>query len=139
MLPGLLRLAPAPKPRVAAPSSYRRALDTYRIYDGTDEHGIVGTAAPRPIRSGPVLADGLREPSRPSHALHGSGGVGRAAEVSKGGTKVWSCERHADELVGLGAFSRLRRSTKAALTLFGTTGLRASLISTGRAKRPDLV
>jgi hypothetical protein len=27
-------------------SSYRRAVDTYRIYDGTDENGIVGTVAP---------------------------------------------------------------------------------------------
>jgi hypothetical protein len=25
---------------------YRRAVDTYRIYDGTDENGIVGTVAP---------------------------------------------------------------------------------------------
>jgi hypothetical protein len=25
---------------------YRRAVDTYRIYDGTDEYGIVGKVAP---------------------------------------------------------------------------------------------
>ena len=29
-----------------------------------------------------MLADGLREPGRPSDALHGIGGEGRAVEVS---------------------------------------------------------
>ena|ERR1700733_8247302 len=28
------------------PWRYRRAVDTYRFYDGTDENGIVGTVAP---------------------------------------------------------------------------------------------
>ena len=28
------------------PIGYRRAVDTYRIYDGTDENGIVGKVAP---------------------------------------------------------------------------------------------
>ena len=31
-----------------------------------------------------MLADGLREPSRPWDALHAAGGVGRAVEVPEG-------------------------------------------------------
>ena len=45
------------------------ALDTYRIYDGTDENGIVGTVARGYRPRGPVLVHGLREPSGPRDAL----------------------------------------------------------------------
>jgi hypothetical protein len=47
-----------------------------------------------------VLAHGLREPVGQWDALHAAGGwVGRWKFLD-GWTKVWSCERHADELVG---------------------------------------
>ena len=45
-----------------------------------------------------MLADGLQESGRPWDALHGAGDAGGAVEVSKGWAKVWSCDRHADEL-----------------------------------------
>jgi hypothetical protein len=75
-------------------------VDTYQLYDGTDELGIVGTVAPGLFaQGGRCWAHGRRKPSRPRWARHGASGVGRPAEVSNGWTKVWSCERHADELV----------------------------------------
>jgi hypothetical protein len=50
---------------------YPRTVDTYRIYDGTDELGIVGTVPPGVFdQEGRVLADGLRGPSRPGLARH---------------------------------------------------------------------
>jgi hypothetical protein len=59
-------------------------VDTYQIYDGTDENGIVGTVA-RAIRSGgSVLAHDLCEPSRPWNALHATRGMGGAVEVLEG-------------------------------------------------------
>jgi hypothetical protein len=80
-------------------SSYRRAVDTYRIYDGTDENGIVGTVAPglfaqegrcwRMIFENPV--------GHGTHCMQLVARVGRW-KFLKGWTKVWSCERHADEL-----------------------------------------
>jgi hypothetical protein len=43
------------------PIRYRRAVDAYQIYDGTDENGIVGTVAPGLFaQGGSVLADGMR-------------------------------------------------------------------------------
>jgi hypothetical protein len=60
-------------------------VDTYRIYDGTDENGIVGTVAPGLFaQEGRCWRMGLREPSRPSDVLHAAGGVGRAVEVPQG-------------------------------------------------------
>jgi hypothetical protein len=45
-----------------------------------------------------VLADGLREPGRPgTHCMQPVAWVGRW-KFLKGWTKVWSCDRHADEL-----------------------------------------
>ena len=41
-------------------------MDTYRIYDGTDELGIVRTGAVR--SGGSVLADGLENPV--GHGTH---------------------------------------------------------------------
>ena len=57
ILPGIHfdpRMCPAAQPghfgvRVDPPPptiGYRRAMDTYQIYDGIDENGIVGTLAP---------------------------------------------------------------------------------------------
>jgi hypothetical protein len=72
-------IAPVP---LKPPGATVGAVDTYQIYDGTDENGIVGTVAPGPHRSGgPVLADDLREPGRPSDVLHAAGGLGRSVEV----------------------------------------------------------
>ena len=45
-----------------------------------------------------MLADDLREPGRPRDALPGARRVGWPVEVPEGRPKVWSCERHADEL-----------------------------------------
>jgi hypothetical protein len=86
-------------------------VDTYRIYDGTDENGIVGTVAPglfaqegrcwRMVYESPFGLGG--------HCMQPVAWVGRW-KFLKGWTKVWSCERHADELVGarllLAAFIR---------------------------------
>ena len=76
-------------------------MDTYRIYDGTDENGIVGTLAPglfaqegrcwRMIYENPV--------DHGTHCMEPVTWVGRWKFLD-GWTKVWSCERHADELVG---------------------------------------
>jgi hypothetical protein len=46
-----------------------------------------------------VLADDLREPIRGGHCMEPVAWVGRW-KFTKGSTKVWSCERQADELVG---------------------------------------
>jgi hypothetical protein len=53
-------------------------------------YSLKGVGAGRMVDENPVGQGG-----------HGTelGGVGRPAEVSNGWTKVWSCERHADELV----------------------------------------
>jgi hypothetical protein len=74
-------------------------VDTYRIYDGTDENGIVGTVAPglfaqegrcwRMVYANPV--------GHGTHCMRPVEWVGRW-KFLKGWTKVWSCERHADEL-----------------------------------------
>jgi hypothetical protein len=74
-------------------------VDTYQIYDGTDENGIVGTLAPglfaqegrcwRMVYENPV--------GHPTHCMAPVERVGRW-KFLKGWTKVWSCERHADEL-----------------------------------------
>ena len=58
-------------------------MDTYQIYDGTDENGIVGTVAPglfaqegrcwRMVYANPV-----------GHPTHCMGGVGRPVEVLEG-------------------------------------------------------
>ena len=58
-------------------------MDTYQIYDGTDENGIVGTVAPGLFAQEGrcLLADGLRERCGPWDALHAAGGVGRPVEV----------------------------------------------------------
>ena len=75
-------------------------VDTYRSYDGTDENGIVGTVAPglfaqegrcwRMVYENPV--------GHGTHCMQPVEWVGRW-KFLKGWTKVWSCERHADELV----------------------------------------
>jgi hypothetical protein len=80
---------------------YLRSVDTYRIYDGTDENGIVGTVAPglfaqegrcwRMVYENPVGQGG--------HCMEPVTWVGRW-KLLAGWTKVWSCERHAAELVG---------------------------------------
>jgi hypothetical protein len=74
-------------------------VDTYRIYDGTDENGIVGTVAPglfaqegrcwRMIYANPV--------GHGTHCMQPVAWIGRW-KFTKGWTKVWSCDRHADEL-----------------------------------------
>ena len=76
-------------------------MDTYRTYDGTDENGIVGTVAPclfaeegrcwRMVYANPV--------GQGTHCMAPVEWVGRR-KFLKGWTKVWSRERHADELVG---------------------------------------
>jgi hypothetical protein len=76
-------------------------VDTYRIHDGTDENGIVGTVAPglfaqegrcwRMVYANPV--------GHGTHCMEPVTWVGRWKFLD-GWTKVWSCERHADELVG---------------------------------------
>jgi hypothetical protein len=74
-------------------------VDTYQIYDGTDENGIVGTVAPglfaqegrcwRMIYANPV--------GHGTHCMAPVEWVGRW-KFLKCWTKVWSCERHADEV-----------------------------------------
>ena len=76
-------------------------MDTYRIYDGTDENGIVGTVAPalfaqvgrcwRMVYANPV--------GHGTHCMQPVEWVARC-KFLKGWTNVWSSERHADELVG---------------------------------------
>ena len=56
-------------------------MDSYRIYDGTDQLGIVGQ----------VAAGLFAQEGRCWRMVY---------ENLEGWTKVWSCERHADELVG---------------------------------------
>ena len=78
---------------------YGQIVDTYRIYDGTDENGIVGTVAPglfaqegrcwRMVYANPV--------GHPTHCKQPVEWVGRWKFLS-GWTKVWSCERHGGEL-----------------------------------------
>jgi hypothetical protein len=78
---------------------YRRAVDTYRIYDGTNENGIVGTVAPglfaqvgrcwRMVYANPV--------GHGTHCVRPVEWVGRW-KFLKGWTKVWSCDRHANDL-----------------------------------------
>ena len=80
---------------------YRRAVDTYRIYDGTDENGIVGKVAPglfaqegrcwRMVYENPVGQGG--------HCMEPVMWVGRWKFLD-GWTKVWSCERHAEGVTG---------------------------------------
>ena len=74
-------------------------MDTYRIYDGTDENGIVGTVAP-----GLIAQEGrcwrmvyANVAGHAGHCPEPVTWVGRW-KFLKGWTKVWSCERHADEL-----------------------------------------
>jgi hypothetical protein len=86
-----------------------RPLDTYQIYDGTDENGIFGKVAPglfaqegrcwRMIYQNPV--------GQPGHCMQPVAWVGRW-NFLKGWTKVWSCERHADERRGPGALPHKR-------------------------------
>jgi hypothetical protein len=83
------------------PGATVEALDTYRIYDGTDENGIVGTVAPglfaqegrcwRMVYENPVGQGG--------HCMESVVWVGRWKSLD-GRTKGWSCERLVDELVG---------------------------------------
>jgi len=83
------------------PIGYRRAVDTYQIYDGTDELGIVGTVAPglfaqegrcwRIVYENPV--------GHGTHWMQPVEWVGRWKFLD-GWTKVWSCEAHAPGLVG---------------------------------------
>jgi hypothetical protein len=47
-----------------------------------------------------VLAHGVRERCGTWWTLHGAGDVAGQWEFLKSWTKVWSCKRHADELVG---------------------------------------
>jgi hypothetical protein len=85
-------------------------VDTYQIYDGTDEHGIVGTVAPglfaqegrcwRMVYENPV--------GHGTHCPEPVEWVGRWKFLD-GCTKVWSCERHADELVGARRLSVARQ------------------------------
>jgi hypothetical protein len=68
-------------------------VDTYRIYDGTDENGIVGTVAPelfaqegrcwRMIYENPV--------GHGTHCMESVAWVGRWKFLDDC-TKVWSCE-----------------------------------------------
>ena len=76
-------------------------MDTYQIYDGTDENGIVGTVAP-----GLFAQEGrcwrmvyANQVGQGTHCKQPVQWVGRW-RFTKGWTKVWSCERHADELIG---------------------------------------
>jgi hypothetical protein len=76
-------------------------VDTYSIYSGVDHLGTVGKVALglfaqkgrcwRMVYENPVGQAG--------HCME-AGDVGRSLEVTKGWTKVWSCEGHADELIG---------------------------------------
>jgi len=112
ILPGIHfdpRMCPAAQPghfgvRVDPPPptiGYRRAMDTYQIYDGIDENGIVGTLAPglfaqegrcwRMVYEIPV--------GHGTHCMSPVEWVGRWRFLD-GWTKVWSCERHTDEVVG---------------------------------------
>ena len=76
-------------------------MDSYSIYGGVDHLGMIGEVAPglfaqegrcwRMVYENPVGQGGhCPEPVR---------WVGRW-KLLDGWTKVWSCERHADELVG---------------------------------------
>jgi hypothetical protein len=77
-----------------------------------------------------VLARDLSEPSPPWKQLYAAGGVGRTVEVPRQLDEVWSCERHADELVSARrAFIRL--------TLWHWTTVSACL--TIRPKPPHLL
>ena len=61
------------------------ALDTYRDLRRHRRERDRRHCGPGALRSGgSVLADGLREPSRPWDALHAAGGVGRPVEVPEG-------------------------------------------------------
>ena len=60
-------------------------MTQYSIYSGVDHRGTVGKGAPGLFRpGGSVLADGLREPSRPPDVLSRAGDVGWAVEVLEG-------------------------------------------------------
>ena len=74
-------------------------MDTYRNYDGTDENGIVGTVAP-----GLFAQEGRcwrfvykNAAGHGGHCMEPVEWVGRW-EFRTGLTKVWSCDRHTDEL-----------------------------------------
>ena len=74
-------------------------MDTYQIYDGTDENGIVDTVSP-----GPFAQDGqcwrmvYENPvGHGAHCMATVEGVGRWKFLD-GWTKVWSCERHLHRL-----------------------------------------
>jgi hypothetical protein len=76
-------------------------VGTYQIYDATDENGIVGTVAP-----GLFAQEGrcwrmvyANSGGHGTHCMRPVEWVGRW-KFLEGRTKVWSCERHADELVG---------------------------------------
>ena len=80
-------------------------MDTFSIYGGVDHRGTVGKAAPgifaqegrcwRMVYANPV--------GHGTHCMQPVAGVGRW-KFLKGWTKVWSCEAHADELVGARRF-----------------------------------
>jgi hypothetical protein len=111
---------------------YLRSVDTYQIYDGTDENGIVGTVAPglfaqkgrcwRMVYENPV--------GHGTHCMQPVAWVGRWKFLD-GWTKVWSCQRHADQLVGARGLSHRARD-------FGRTwlyGLRSEPLSGTQSKK----
>jgi hypothetical protein len=77
------------------------AMTEFAIFGGVDHRGTVGKVAPglfahegrcwRMIYENPVGQSG--------HCMEPVAWVGRW-KFLKGWTKVWSCDRHADELVG---------------------------------------
>jgi len=89
------------------------AVDTYRIYDRSDENGIVGTMAPGLFaQEGRCWRMVYANPAgHPTHCMQPVAWVGRW-KFLKGCTKVRMCDRHADELKGASRMARCRSGSK---------------------------
>jgi hypothetical protein len=76
-------------------SSFRQAVNTCRIYAGTDENGIVGTVAPGLFaQEGRCWRMFFENPvDHGTHCMRQVEWVGRW-KFLRGWTKAWSCERH---------------------------------------------
>ena len=75
-------------------------MTTYAVYNGVDHLGIVGAVAPGIFaQEGRCWRFVYENPA--GHAGHCICACRGRHKFLKGWTKVWSCERHADELTGI--------------------------------------